>query len=92
MERYAKIYWVAIVLFPFFVSVEAGGIFSKCRRSISVVPQPNTIHERLEQKDIGFQYPTYAANLRRERIKRHVKFVMRRAWQEEQMRSQENHA
>lgn len=64
------------------VSVEAGGIISMCRQSPAVivpapVPPPVIVIDRVERKTILIK-PMSASSLRKERIKRRVKFIMAR--------------
>lgn len=71
------------------IPLQAGCIFSRCRRPIRVHPQPLVIpvvRDRIEQKEFVLQAPANSS-LRRERIKRHVKFVMKRQWEDERERN-----
>lgn len=68
--------------------IQAGCIFSKCRRPVRIHPQPieYPVHDRVEKREFVLQAPANST-LRRERIKRHVKFVMKRHWEDTRQRN-----
>lgn len=69
--------------------IQAGCIFSKCRRPVRIHPLPQpvaVIRDRVDEKEFVLQAPPNST-LRRERIKRHVKFVMKRHWEDERQRN-----
>lgn len=94
MERNATIFEIiGFFLSCTTISVIAGGIFSVCRRSVSIAPARITVPlpiDRVEEKKI-ILLPPSASSLRRDRIKRHVRFMMKRDSMEHRQRSLENH-
>ena len=66
-------------------SLQAGGIFSLCRKPVAIHPQPSpaqerkapAIKERVHHKMFILK-PIAATSLRRDRIKRHVKFMIKK--------------
>lgn len=69
-----------LFLLSFSLSVQAGCMFSICRRPSVIIPEPLPVQvpERPELKSIHTpgQAQAYPASLRRKRLRRHVKFAM----------------